>query len=100
LQKGRRRSLASLRDDRYLVETQRERSGEPQRYHFSIYPECCCGSPLLSLKFYPKIPVIPNSDKSELAEIWRNEGSPSQCRNLNKKDVYKDYRGRGGAMEK
>ena len=28
---------------------------------------------------------IPNSDKSELAEVWRNEGSPSHSRNLIKK---------------
>jgi hypothetical protein len=38
----------------------------------------------------PKLPVIPNSDKPELAEVWRNEGSPSYSRDLYKKDVNKD----------
>jgi hypothetical protein len=59
-------------------------------YQFFIYPEHCCGSPLLSLIFYPKSPVIPKFHKSEPAEIWRNEGSPSPSRKLNKKDVFKD----------
>jgi hypothetical protein len=64
MQKMRWRSLASRRDDRYVFETQRERSGQPQRYHFSIYTEYCCGWPLLSLKFTPQISVIPISDKT------------------------------------
>jgi hypothetical protein len=35
--------------------------------------------------YEPKQPVIPNSEKPELAEVWRNEGSPSHSRNLTKK---------------
>jgi hypothetical protein len=30
--------------------------------------------------YFPKSPVIPNSDKPELAEVWRDEGSPSHSR--------------------
>ena len=41
-------------------------------------------SALFFLQCPTKLPVIPNSDKSELAEFWRNEGSPSQRRNLKK----------------
>jgi hypothetical protein len=31
-----------------------------------------------------KQPVIPNSDKPELVEVWRNEGSPSSKPELKK----------------
>jgi hypothetical protein len=32
--------------------------------------------------YFPKSPVIPNSDKPKLAEVWRDEGSPSHSRIL------------------
>jgi len=32
--------------------------------------------------YFPKNPVIPNSEKPELAEVWRNEGSPYHSRYL------------------
>ena len=39
---------------------------------------------------------IPNSDKSELAKVWRNEGSPSHSRNLLKRMWCKIRAGAGG----
>jgi hypothetical protein len=70
------------RDDRYLVDTQRERSGEPQRCHFTIYPEYCCGSPLLSLKFYPKVlsSLIPTN--RSLRRFGGMRDLLLKCRNL------------------
>jgi len=44
---------------------------------------------------FPKSPVIPNSDKPELAEVWRDEGSPTHSRILIEKMCIKNSRGQG-----
>jgi len=50
---------------------------------------------------FPKSPVIPNSDKPELAEVWRDEGSPTHSRILIEKMCIKiSLQGGWGAKNK
>jgi len=62
-----------------LINREKEAASRKNTHPFILYPAAArCFFP----SYFPKIPVIPNSKKPELAEVWRNEGSPSKSRNL------------------
>jgi hypothetical protein len=57
------------RDDRYVFEAQRERSGEPQTHHSLFNLNTAAAHRFFPSNFTPKVLSSRNSDKPELAKV-------------------------------